>query len=67
MTLRQEYPKVTNELYKINSHPRSQIIADVTFKQVTPEIEEMVEELCKIPLVGRKTALEILFTIGINL
>lgn len=67
MTLRQQYPKVVTELYKLNSYPRSQIIADVTCNQVTPEIELQVKRLCRISGVGRMTALELLFAIAINL
>lgn len=67
MKVRDQHPEAVTELYKLNSVPRSEIIADVTYDNVTPEIERMIKRLCQIPNVGRKTALELLFSIGINL
>lgn len=65
-TVKEQYPRAINELSKLNSLPRSQVIADVTYDNVTPEIEEMIQALCEIKNMGRKTALEVLFMIGIN-
>ena len=67
MSLREEYPEVVNELFKLGSYPRSQLLAEVTSNHVTPEIEEAISEMRRIRNVGEKTALEILFAIAINL
>ncbi len=67
MTLKNEYQEVLQELDKINSFPRSQIIREVTKNNVTPDIKDAIANIRTIPGVGEKTALEILFKIGINL
>lgn len=66
MKVKDNYPKVMRELYQFKILQRSQIIADVTHNQVTPEIESCVEDLCRMDGIGRMVAIELLFAIGIN-
>ncbi len=59
--------KALEELRKLPPVEYNALISKVTKNNVTPQLEDVILNICSIDQVGRKAALEILFALGIAL
>lgn len=67
LVMRNEFVDVIKKFNKLPPKSQKRIIKKVTKKHATPTIEGYIKDLCIIENMGRVTATEVMFKIGIKL
>lgn len=67
LVMRNEFTEVIKKFNKLPALTQNKIIKKVTKKHITPTIEGYIKDLCTIDNMGRVSATEVIFKLGIRI
>ncbi len=65
--MRNEFTEVIRKFNKLPALTQTRAITDATENHINPTIEGYIKDLCTIDNMGRMTATEVIFKLGIKL